>query len=109
MLFPSGMAVSGTGGAEEEVVVDVRLFGMIHGGRDEVLPFSLVAGVLKQLLCWESLPSKGSHLSFRRMAKRGWGWGGGATRDGKLGVKTSRRCAGCTGTLVLGLCPGQKA
>lgn len=70
LLLLSGMVVSGTpptpgeggGIGVEEDVVDVRLFGMIQGGRDEVLPFSLLAGVLKQLLCCESLESKESRF-----------------------------------------------
>lgn len=45
------VAVSDGAGAGGEVKA---FFGMIHGGRDELL-LSPRAGVLKQLLCWESL------------------------------------------------------
>lgn len=51
------VAADASGGADdggEVKALAVRLFGMIHGGREEPL-LSPRAGVLKQLLCWESL------------------------------------------------------
>lgn len=45
-------AVDAAGGEAKALVV--RLFGIIQGGSDELL-LSPRTGVLKQLLCWESL------------------------------------------------------
>lgn len=64
------------------VVADVRLFGMIHGGRDEPLSLSLLAGVLKQLLCRESLESQRKPFRFG-VGQNVEGVGGGGGVGGK--------------------------
>lgn len=47
-------ASDGAGAGGEVKALAVRLLGMIHGGRDEPV-LAPRTGVLKQLLCWESL------------------------------------------------------
>lgn len=57
-VVPADDDAGGSGEGGEEKGLDARLFGAIQGGRDELLFSPLTAGVLKQLLCWESLEKK---------------------------------------------------